>query len=220
MHPPLGQQQASPMQSSRRAPFSTYRDADPVAVDVAFDWDDPAVSAGQTVAQVEDLDEDSDSSLPSFGPSSKPLQPVAPSLTSNRAPPTLFIKSLDKDKAERSQAEVRRLTLAAKAATAEAKAAREEAKATQVAEWKRRFRTFSYDNGSWVIPKIWYFRGPDSAFKSCDVRPGHAEPEAQTLEEVVASLRGCVHWGKSASFADLGCQAPRLRFGVEQARLE
>ena len=91
-----------------------------------------------------------------------------------------------------SAAEIHRLRAEARRLAEAAKLARETEKAKNIERLKAKYSQFSYDKGSWVTPKVWYYRGTSDGteFLNCDVRAGTNPPENKTLEEVVAMLEG------------------------------
>lgn len=54
----------------------------------------------------------------------------------------------------------------------------------------QKYPLFSYDEGTWVTPKVWYFRGPNAEFVGCDSHGQFTSNEPVTLNEIVGRLQG------------------------------
>lgn len=206
-------------------------DKDPTYSDSGFDWDDPIVSGpplnklkpkprkdGSQSAS------DSDSSdLPEIGPvtaqkvdmkgkgkailtesstaasarantwpPSKPASaakqpPAKPSSSAIVEPPSIYTS---KKQLAREGWQLKKQKFEEK----------EMAKAERQEDLKQRYRQFSYDAGTdQKTPKVWWYRGDE--FRGCDVRKGARAEEPKTLEEVVASLQGCVKTARACRWA-------------------
>lgn len=160
------------------------------AILAEFDWNDPlvAVASRPVNVQIEPTQEEfDDDDLPEL----PPVQTIEQAITG------LPLKSSRSVKSRSTSAAAKQATLLEKQAAREAKAAKKAESEAKKAEkqsemeyMQSKYPEFSYDQGNWVTPKVWYYRGEQATFILCDSKPGVAETEQKSLEEVVAGLQG------------------------------
>lgn len=160
-----------------------------------LDWDDPVISADlDALSDGSDLpdwppkkanatcqlEQASDQAKGKASPARQPFQAVNPASRA-QCKPTIQQKADPKL--------LRELRAEGKRVKQEETLQKDEAKAAEVASWKNKYRQFDYQREGSIAPKVWYFKGKEAQFVLCDTKNPH--PEVRTLEEVVASLKGC-----------------------------